>query len=62
LYLGFCAIGNFNRGKQLVLDYVDNHRQSSWPLPGYIRQIIGDRDANNAIGEFEHGLVFHTAP
>ena len=43
LYLGVCAIGDSNRGVQLLLEYVDNHRRSNWPLPGCIRQIVQDR-------------------
>jgi hypothetical protein len=57
LYLGLCAIGDSNRARQLILDYVDNHRGLSWPLPRYIRQIVDDPYATRSVGESERGRV-----
>ena len=55
LYLGLCAIGESERGLRLVLEYLDNHRGSDWPLPSYIRQIVDHRYTNQANVEFERG-------
>jgi DNA-binding SARP family transcriptional activator/tetratricopeptide (TPR) repeat protein len=61
LYLGLCAIGDSNRARQLILDYVDNHRGLSWPLPRYIRQIVDDPYATRSVGESERGRVSSAA-
>ena len=57
LYRGLSAIGESNRGIQLLLEYVDNHRGLSWPLPSYIREIVDNQCANQSAREFERGLV-----
>jgi hypothetical protein len=57
LYLGLCATGESSRAVRLVLEYVDNHRGSNWPLPDYIRQIVDDRNISQAIKEFAGGQV-----
>jgi tetratricopeptide (TPR) repeat protein len=57
LYLGLAAIGDVNRGVQLLQEYVDDHRRSNWPLPDYIRDIVqGGHTPLTYIGKPETGL------
>jgi DNA-binding SARP family transcriptional activator len=62
LYLGLCAIGDSKRGIQLLLEYVDDHRGSNWPLPSHIRQILDDLRAKQPVLERESGQIFPSAP
>ena len=55
LFLGLCAIGDSIRGIRLVVEYVDNHRGSNWPLPSYIRQIVDNRPTRQPVLELESG-------
>jgi DNA-binding SARP family transcriptional activator len=57
LYLGLCEIGDSNRGIQLLLEYANNHRGSSWPLPNHIREIVQDWYATYSTPESERALV-----
>jgi DNA-binding SARP family transcriptional activator len=42
LYLGLCAIGDSKRAHRLLLEYVDKHRGSNWPLPERIVRITDE--------------------
>ncbi|MDQ6872121.1 MAG: AAA family ATPase [Gemmatimonadota bacterium] len=55
LYLGLCAIGDADRAIQLLLEYVECHRGSNWPLPDQIRQITNERRESLLTAEFARG-------
>jgi DNA-binding SARP family transcriptional activator/tetratricopeptide (TPR) repeat protein len=40
LFLGLCAIGEEQRGRNLLAEYVTVHRKQAWPLPSPIRTIL----------------------
>jgi len=45
LYLGLSAIGDKERGKRLLREYVQEHRRVKWPLPKQILRALGSETA-----------------